>query len=512
MKKIIVAAALCTINLLTVARVEALYESQSDTGTETFDYIENRRREQRARELTEEQKQLQADIEETKQRLPHEIKEGEPIPAAFEGDDLTYNTLTGEFTAKGHVDIIQLEGYRFQSPDASGNINTQDIRVKGKAHVLQMTENAPRVSLDGYNTVYNYGTKQGTMENVKGKAGEYYISGKRFEFYPDHIVAYDAYQTKCGAKHPDYRVSAKRMEIWPEQIIRMYDIKLWIGDVIVGTKGYMERKLEKSEERYFPRIGYNKQNGAYIEDSFEIPVFNEHFKFIINAHIDSKNGVRSNTEFHYTNRAFTARALYGFYYDSDGRWIKKEPGLDLFYGRHFDHLPLTYSLEYEVGKWSANGRASTHQEFSINLTRDPINFYKNYTLFMYAGYKMTHDDVKSPYRGKQSVRGLNYGVKLLKEFDDRFAMYTAYEYRKDNSQNSLYEFDNDSYSHKFSAGVSYKLTERDRFVIGIKFDAQESKLQDIDYYWYRDLHCSTAVLRWRQKRRSFEARWQFTPW
>ena len=495
-----------------IPKAQAVYKSSSDTGTETFDYIENRRREQRAKELTDEQKKLIEDIEETRQRLPKPIEEGEPIPAAFEGDDLTYNTLTGEFTAKGHVDIIQLEGYRFQSPDASGNLKTQDIHVKGKAHVLQFTENAPRVSLDGYNTFYNYGTKQGTMENVKGKAGEYYIAGKRFEFYPDHIVAYDAYQTKCGAKSPDYRVSAKRMEIWPEQIIRMYDIKLWIGEVVVGTKKYDERKLESNAQPYFPRAGYDSKRGVYIEDHFEFPVFNEHFKYIINAHVNSKQGVRSNTEFHYNLRHFSARALYGYYYDSDGRWIKKEPGLDLYYAKHFDNLPMTYSFEYEVGNWSANNVSSTHQEFEIGLAHDAINLNKNYTLFLSTSYKITKDNVKSPWSGKQSVRGLNYGIKLFKEFDDRFAAYAAYDYTKNTSQNSLYDFDNDSYSNRFSTGISYRLTDKDRFVIGLKFDTKDHSLKDVDYYWYRDLHCSTAIIRWRQKRHDWEARWQFTPW
>lgn len=493
-------------------QVEAVYHSNSDTGAETFDFIENRRREQRAKELTEEQKKLIVDMEEAKQRLPHEMKEGEPVPVAFEGDDLTYNTFTGEFIAKGHVDIIQLDGHRFQSAEIAGNLNTQDIIVKNKAHVLQFNEDSPRVTLDGYNTVYNYGSKIGTMDNVRGKAGEYYIAGKRFEFYPDHIVAYDAYQTKCGAKNPDYRLSAKRMEIYPEQIIRMYNIKLWIGDVVVGTKKYSERKLEENEKSYFPRVGYNSKNGVYVEDTFEFPIINDHFKYVINAHVDSKNGVRSNTEFHYDNRHFTAKALYGYYYDGDGRWIKKTPGMALNYSDHFAKIPFSYGLRYEIGNWSRNEVSSTHQEIEVSLTRDPISFSKNFTLFLNTSYKITKDDEKSPNHLTQQVNGLNYGAKLLKEFDDKFAAFAAYDYTKNTSQNSLYDFDTDSYSNKFSTGVSCRLTDKDRIVAGFKFDTERGTLEDVDYYWYRDLHCSTAIIRWRQKRDEIEARWQFTPW
>lgn len=499
---------------MTVAmpQVEAVYESKSDTGTEIFDYIENQRRERRANELTDEQKKLLVDIEEARQRLPKTENGEDPVPIAFEGEDLNYNTLTGEFTAKGKVDIIQLDGHRFQASQISGNLDNQEIRVKDKAHVLQLTENAPRVTLDGYNTIYNYAKKTGTMDNVKGKAGEYYISGRRFEFYPDHIVAYDAYQTKCSAKDPDYRISAKRMEIYPEQIIRMYDIKLWIGNMVVGTKGYSERKLEENEQPYFPRAGYTSENGAYVEDNFEFPVINEHFKYLINAHIETKNGVRSSTEFHYINRNFTTRALYGFYYDSDGRWIKKEPGLDLYYRKHFDHLPMSYSFEYEIGDWSSNTTSSTHQEFEVGLAHDPIELPAKYVLFLSTSYKITKDNVKRPSSNRQTVRGMNYGIKLFKEFDDTWAAYTGYDYTKNTSQNSLYAFGTDSYSNKFSTGVSYRWNDKNRFVIGLKFDTENGKLQDADYFWYHDLHCSTAVLRWRQKRHEVEVRWQFTPW
>ena len=76
--------------LFVTSTAEAVYEASSDTGTEFFDFIENRRREIRETQLTEEQEKLLEDIEVAKEQLPHEYKEGDPIPAVFEGDDLVY--------------------------------------------------------------------------------------------------------------------------------------------------------------------------------------------------------------------------------------------------------------------------------------------------------------------------------------------------------------------------------------------------------------------------------------
>ena len=171
-------AALCCV----ASTAEAAYQSSSDTGTEIFDFIENRRRMAREQQLTDEQKQLLDDIAAAKEALPHEQQPDAPTPAVFEGDDLVYYSGSGEFIATGKVDILQLDGYRFQSEEATGNVKEQVVRVEDKAHVLQIMPGAPRVTLDGYKTVYNYGTKTGTMGAADGKVGEYYLTGKRFEF------------------------------------------------------------------------------------------------------------------------------------------------------------------------------------------------------------------------------------------------------------------------------------------------------------------------------------------
>lgn len=489
---------------------EAVYEASSDTGTEIFDYIENRRREARDKKLTEEQEQLLTDIEKEKGQLPHEQKEGDPVPAIFEGDDLVYYSNSGEFIATGKVDIIQLDGYRFQSEEATGNVKEQVVRVEDKAHVLQLTEGAPRVTLDGYKTVYNYGKKTGTMGEANGKVGEYYLTGKRFEFYPDHIVVYNGTQTKCGAQSPDYHVSAERIEIWPEQVMKMYNVNLLVKGNVVGSREYMERKFGEQEENYFPRVGYNSDHGVYIRDDFKFNL-SPHLDFVIGAYIETKKGVRSNTELQYRNRDFVGRLKYGFYDDKDARWIQKEPSLDLYYGRHMDGLPLGYSLEAELGHWRQNSISSTHGVYEATLYHDPI-FIGKYLLFMNTSYKITKDNVDNKHHRDTSVRGMNWNILLGREFNERLAAYVGYSYEKNNSTNSVFDFDLDDYSKKIRAGISYVLTPKDRLVIGYKMNADNHKMDDIDYYWYHDLHCSQAVLRWRGKRKKLEVHWEFTPW
>jgi len=283
---------------------------------------------------------------------------------------------------------------------------------------------------------------------------------------------------------------------------------------VIGKKAYEERTMEESPETYFPKVGYDSDNGAYIEDSFEFPIIPPHLMATTKVHIGTKNGVRSHAELNYTNRELSHSLVYGYYYDGNGNWVQRNPSFITEYYKHFGGAPLSYGIKYEIGKWKSSTAASTHQAFELNFYHDPIIIDKKYLLLLKVGYTFTRDNIERPENsGINTVHGMNYDVKLAREFNDRFAAFVGYNYTRNNSQNSLYEFNNsDSYSSKFLAGASYQLTNKDRFVIGLKYNAENSHLEDVDCYWFRDLHCSTAVLRWRAKRHKWELHWQFTPW
>ena len=493
------------VSLMLPGYASAVYESDSDTGTEVLDYIENRRRMERENRLSEEQQKLLEDAKAIERHLRQPLDKEQPLPVAFEGDDLVYDQRTGDFTAKGHVDIVQMDNRRFQGDDVEGNTEEHVIRIPGKAHVVQLPPDEVRVTLDGYHAVYNYGTKTGTMDEAYGKAGEYYVTGKRFEFYPDKVVIYDGTQTKCGAKDPDYHLSAERIEIWPKQVMKMYHVKLWAGKHVVATRKYYESDLTEGGDRTYPKVGYNKDHGAYIEQDFKY-YFTRHLSATVRAHFETKKGVRSYGKAEYRNRDFSARVIQGYVEDGNNIWLRKEPSLILEYEQRIGDLPLTYKLKHEIGRWKSDTATSTHRYYEIGLTRDPIMFH-GWGLFLHTSYTITKES-----KDKSRIRGMNYDAVLGKDFDEKWAGFVGFHYTKNNSQNSLFDFDLDDYSRKFDWGVSYRMDHLNRFVVGVKYDVKGHRVADVDYYWYRDLHCSQLILRYRQKRSKLEAHWQFTPW
>ena len=56
------------------------------------------------------------------------------------------------------------------------------------------------------------------------------------------------------------------------------------------------------------------------------------------------------------------------------------------------------------------------------------------------------------------------------------------------------------------------MTERDRFVAALEWDAQHGQMNDVDYYWFHDMHCAQLILRYRSKQSTWKVAAQFTPW
>lgn len=486
---------------------QAAYHADSDTGIEALDYIEYNHRRERENRLTAEQEKLLSDAREMEKKLRYPLNPQKAAPVAFEGEDLTYDERDGSFIAKGKVNILQMDAHRFQGEEVTGNTKTQDVNIPDKAHILQMTPGQVRVTLDGYKAHYNYGTKTGVMENVKGKAGAHYITGKRFEFYPDKIVIYNGTDTKCGAQKPDYHMSAEKMVYYPNDKVVMDNVKFHLkGKTIFSRKHYEAGVGDNAgNDPVFPRLGYNSDDGVSLEWDLSFPVI-ENVNLNTNIHINTKEGWRSNYDVTWTNRHMKTGVSYGWFEDSNEKWIRKQPSVFWKYNDHIGKSHFTYGLSAEYGRWYGNGIHSNHGEYGVSLGYDPIKFHR-YTLYLNTGYSITRESFND-----SRVSGVSGSAVLTKDFDERWAAYAGYHYSKKNRGNSLFAYGTDDYSKKLEAGFSYRIDALNRIAVGTKYDLDHEEWKNIDYYWYHDLHCSQIILRYKSKTDQVSVRWQFTPW
>ena len=492
------------------AAAEAEYRASSDTHMDVLDYIENHRRTARENRLTDEQLQLMDDAKEMTARLRKPVDPSAPAPMAVEGDDLFYDEATGDVYARGDVRVTSLDSRRFETDEARGNLKTEEVQIDGKAHMLQLTPGQSRATLDGYRVVYHYGKKTGKMEEAKGKVGHYYVYGRRIEFYPEKIIIYDGYQTRCGAQTPDCRLPGDVIEIYPDNEILIYQAKYWIKDKIIYARDYCRVDISPNAEnppQNIPRVGYSNKDGVWISHRFSYDLA-KRVEAYANISYYTKRSFRNIYGIQWSNAGNYAAVEYGRYVDGDDNWIRKEPTFIFRHTHQLGKLPFSYSLSFEDGRWENKGITSTHTYYGISLSPHTIKLgSKSWRMNASVGYSITRES----YNHSQ-VNGFNYSAVMVKDFGPDIAAYVGYYYSASRKDNALFEYDTADYARRLDYGVSVALTPRDRFAFGQSRDMQEHRVKDIDYYWFHDMHCAQLILRYRAKRSSWQVRWEFMPW
>ena len=519
-KKVLAACAGLSTAMLLIPQGTALaaYSSTSDSGVSVVDYIENRRRGERENRLSEDQNELRKDAAEMVSELRGPIDPTKPLPVAVEGDDMLYDERTGDVYAKGNVRITEIDARRFTGDEAMGNLKEQEINVPGKGHMLQVPNAIGKkkggklsqpADLEGYRIVYNYGTQKGSMEEAKGKIGKYYVYGKKIEFYPERVLVYDGYATRCGAKTPDYRLTGSLIEVYPqkEMIIHNMNLKVKNATIYSEKEHHVDISPNANNNPTYPRVGYSNSDGVWISYRFQYDIARR-----VDAFADlvyyTKHGMRNVYGLEWRNAGNYASVQYGHYIDGNDNWIKKEPTFLYSYSNRIGDLPLSYTLSFEKGRWSNKGVKSTHTKYGVSLSHDTIYLgSRKVRLNLGVGYSITNESYNH-----SRVDGFNYNGILVDEMDDNFALYAGYYYSHATVQNSLFNYDASDYSTKGVAGVSLGITPRDRLVVGTEFNLKDNVLKDVDYYWFHDMHCVQFILRYREKRDQWHVTFQFTPW
>ena len=491
------------------AAASASYSASTDTAADILDYIENERRTARENRLTEAQEQLVKDTAAMQAHLRQPMEDHlKPLPTAFEGDELFYDQVTGEFFARGSVKITEIDNRRVLSDEIKGNALTQDVVVENEAHIVQVTPGMARVDVRGWKLSYNYGTGIGKVEDASGKVNRQYISGKRIEVYPDKVIIHEGRATKCHAKTPDYSVSAERIELYPNDKIVFYNSDLWLKKTCVGHRDKYTADIRPGHEEAppFPSVRYTKSDGLVIEQDIAFPLVKQ-VEFIPTLLASTREGVHGRAEIRHAGAYGTLSFQYGYWQDSDDRWIRRAPSLHYAFGHHFKDAPIGWGVEADRGQWYNDGVKSTHTYGKVNVYHDPIPLGGGASLSLAADYSVT----KESYNHSK-VSGLSWSATLVKKFNDRLTTYGRYSYAQLYTGNSLFDYNVADYSRALYAGLSYQLTERDRFVCGTAYDIDRHTVGDVDYYWYHDMHCVQLVTRYRAKRNSWSVRLNFTPW
>lgn len=426
--------------------------------------------------------------------------DGPEPPIVIEADQLSYSEDTGEVLARGNVQITQL-GQQLQAEEINGNTKLSDFWVKEQTVFTE-----PGTRLTGVDTFYNYKMHTGTMQEAFGIVDRERLTGKKIDIYPQSFTVHDGTTTGCPAKIPDYHMSADRIEIWPGDKLIAYNAKFWIKKTVIYTMAKYQKSLKKGEEdSAFPQISYNNKDGLGIRQHLEYPLTDRLALFGDPAYY-TKKGFKPAFGAIDRERNYSITLFQGHSRDNNNNWIKKEPEFAFsLYNRQLGDWPVTYYFNAIYGKWTDDVKSSWHQDYTLYFTRDPIILNPDLKLYLGMGYEI----VKESYDGSQQDI-FRYDATLGKNWTPRLYTWVGYHYTR--NQVSLFNYNNDTPGRELASGFIYNVDRMNSIGVSQSYDMQNSKIADVDYTWYRNLHCWQATLTYRSKRQEWNWNISLTRW
>ncbi|MCC5464161.1 LPS-assembly protein LptD [Pelosinus baikalensis] len=426
-------------------------------------------------------------------------KEEKKAPIVIEAEKLSFSEETGDVFAEGNV-VVKQNTDVISTDFMRGNNKTTEVWIDGKATLQQ-----PGTELVGTGTHYNYTTRIGNMNNVKGLVGNEHISSNNLEFYPEKYIGHDSTATKCPAIVPDYHMSADRIEIWPGEKMVAYNAKFWIKNVVIYSMPKYQTSLKKGEAKSaFPSIGYHSGDGLTISQHLEYPIEDKLTAF---ADLDyySQHGLKPSFGLTSKQKGYSLKLYQSNEENGDDEWIKKEAEL-LFTLDPIKMGKVTGYFTASNGKWKEGNISGWRQDYNLYFKRNTIQLSKKLTLDVGAGYERRY------YGYDNSSNNIwRFNTKLTARPNDRLETWVGYAYN-DQSGTSVYEYDKIDSDRELKTGFMYKVDKMNSVGVKIDYEVDAGRLKDLDYTWRRNLHCWEADITYREKRNQLNVKLSTIAW
>lgn len=424
------------------------------------------------------------------------------LPIVVTSDHMRYHDDTGDIIAEGNV-VVSQGVKKLSAAVVEGNSQSGDVRIDGKA-LYEELGLGQDVAITGGPVVYNWVQRKGTIQSSKGHVNEDLVRGESIDLLPDRYVVHEGRMTRCPKEdHPHYCMLADRIEIIPGVKMIAYNAKVQLlGKTIYSQAKYtqsLDPKDRQKESSMLPKVGYRSDNGAYIKQRFDYPMGTRWTAFAdINYY--SKHGFTPFGGVQYRGEGYTMQVVDGVLRDGNGRKLTKEPELRLTLDtRQIGDTPYHYTIWGSYGKWSDDSKSSWHQEEKLYVSRDPIYFRQDKSLWLSLGAGIGY--MHESYLGK-GWSTVAYDATVYKTWH-RWQANTGYHYNRENR--NLFDYDRADLSNYWETGFFYQANAKDGLGLTWRYDLTNYRTYDIDWKWVRNLNdCFQMQLVYRQKQQKLE--------
>jgi len=168
-------------------------------------------------------------------------------------------------------------------------------------------------------------------------------------------------------------------------------------------------------------------------------------------------------------------------------------------------LPVSYTFTGSYGKWTDDDKSSWHQDYVLYFSRDPIKL--NSTMNLNLGVGIEH--IRESYNDS-AESFLRYDITVNKKWSERLNSWVGYHYTGNNTP--LFAYESDSMNRELDAGFTYKIDKMNTIGVTRNYDLDNKRVEDLNYTWYRNLHCWQAAITYKSKEKKTEVDITSTRW
>ena len=431
--------------------------------------------------------------------LSTEVWAGEKGPLTIDADWISYDSETGDFSARGNV-LASQQDMSLQADNLEGNMNTKDTHAHGNVFWQRGVDN-----FKGDEFFYNYNTQAGFFQNLDGFVEGFYVQSNRGEQDAEKISLEKNWLTKCDAEEVKcYEITAKKIVIYPGEKLVAYDASFWILGKKVFTLKKYTASLKKQDPRDsgLPKVGYSSSKGVSVSYKYNLSLAEEDSNDIssfISFDYYSKLGIYPKYQADKETDKEHWKLVLGKEQDKDDLDLEMLPSLTWQKKtQQISHTSLFYTYGLGVGHFEQKSKNASawRTTGNIGLYSEPIQLWDKASLNLWTTYQ------KNWYNNQDKMGVWSYGAGLNQGLGEKASLGVTYTHREISGR-TPFNFDDPGAANELNASLNYQLDEKWKVGVSTVYNLDTNKYTDIDYTLTRNLHCFEARFVWREKRDEF---------
>lgn len=228
------------------------------------------------------------------------VQANEQVPITVDADGFVMLDEESQMIQAEDNVVIQMGEDYIKADEVQVNLITKTIKASGNILLVQEGREVSGDALE-----YDYINEEGKFYNALSEEEGIKFKGKVLNIVKDEMVMEETELIACNHEDPHYKLTAESINIYPDGKVVAKGVYLWIKDKKILPLPTFTTTLssDPTEQKKYaipePKLGYNRDNGAYLEVNYDHYV-DETLEGFLHFKATTKKGNQLDLDYNYS--------------------------------------------------------------------------------------------------------------------------------------------------------------------------------------------------------------------